>query len=69
MSTPNTHRRLPTVTSGVCQCGAVYDYGNVAVPSEYRGLCGRCAVRHGMRLGSSGGVGATRSAPREPGAA
>ena len=41
----------PTVTSGVCRCGAVYDNGNVAVPAEYRGLCGRCAFRLGLRFG------------------
>jgi hypothetical protein len=40
--------RLPTANSGVCHCGAVYDYGNVVVPVEYRGMCGRCAARRGM---------------------
>lgn len=40
---PPPHPRLPTVSSGVCRCGAVYDYGNVAVPAEYLGMCGRCA--------------------------
>ena len=35
--------RLPTPSSGVCRCGAVFDYGNIAVPNECQGLCGRCA--------------------------
>ncbi|MBV9578768.1 MAG: hypothetical protein JO057_09280 [Chloroflexi bacterium] len=35
--------QLPTPSSGVCRCGAVFDYGNVAVPSGGVGLCGRCA--------------------------
>jgi hypothetical protein len=35
--------RLPTPSSGVCRCGAVFDYGNVSTPIETRGLCGRCA--------------------------
>jgi hypothetical protein len=39
--------RLPTRSSAVCRCGAVYDYGNVAVPVEYQGLCGRCAMEEG----------------------
>lgn len=37
-------------TSGICRCGAVYDNGNVSVPIEYRGLCGRCAMQRGMKL-------------------
>ena len=41
---------LPTVTSAVCRCGAVYDYGAIVVPSEYRGLCGRCTARLFRRL-------------------
>jgi hypothetical protein len=48
-----TRARLATVTSGVCRCGAVYDNGNVAVPAEYNGLCGRCAFRLGLRFGGS----------------
>ena len=48
-----TRACLPTVTSGVCRCGAVYDNGNVVVPAEYTGLCGRCAFRLGMRFGHS----------------
>ncbi len=43
--------RLPTVNSGVCRCGAVFDNGTIAVPLEYRGLCGRC-VHRGIRLGT-----------------
>ena len=40
---PPAYPRLPTHSSGVCRCGAVYDYGNVAVPPEQLGMCGRCA--------------------------
>ena len=43
--------RFPTVTAGVCCCGAVFDHGKVAVPLEYHGLCGRCAVARGLRFG------------------
>jgi len=50
---PHTHTRLPTVNSAVCRCGAVYDHGNVVVPAEFSGLCGRCAFDRGMRLGNS----------------
>jgi hypothetical protein len=35
---------LATGNSGVCRCGAVFDYGSVVVPLEDRGLCGRCAA-------------------------
>jgi len=42
--------RLPTVTSAVCTCGAVFDNGNVAVAAEYVGLCGRCAFSRARRL-------------------
>ena len=41
---------LPTVTSAVCRCGAVYDYGTLSVPEEFRGMCGRCAFARGRRL-------------------
>jgi hypothetical protein len=47
----HTRAPLSTVTARVCRCGAVYDNGNVAVPAEYSGLCGRCAFSGGMRLG------------------
>jgi hypothetical protein len=47
---PRTYPRLPTISSAVCRCGAVYDNGNVAVPPEYKGLCGRCAFDRGRRL-------------------
>jgi hypothetical protein len=49
---PYTSLRLPTFNSGVCRCGAVFDYGNVVVPAEYVGLCGRCAFKRGLRLGT-----------------
>jgi hypothetical protein len=42
--------RLPTVNSAVCRCGAVYDNGNILVPAEFVGLCGRCAFERGRRL-------------------
>jgi hypothetical protein len=48
---PRTHPRLPTVSSAICRCGAVYDNGTVAVPAEYKGLCGRCAFDRRRRLG------------------
>ena len=54
-----SHLRLPTVSSAICRCGAVYDNGNIVVPVEYRGLCGRCAIVHGMRVGDC-------AAPRYP---
>jgi hypothetical protein len=44
-----TYHRLPTVTSAVCPCGAVFDNGNVAVAAEYVGLCGRCAFNRARR--------------------
>ena len=44
-----TRRGLPTITSSVCRCGAVFDNGNLAVPDEYRGLCGRCAFQRGLQ--------------------
>jgi hypothetical protein len=47
--TPMPHSGLPTKSSCVCACGAVYDYGNVVVPARYRGLCGRCAFKRGLR--------------------
>ena len=53
VSAPHTHLRLPTVSSAVCRCGAVYDNGNVAVPAEYAGLCGRCAFDRGLRPGDA----------------
>jgi hypothetical protein len=56
---PRARLRLPTVSSAVCRCGAVYDNGNVAVPTEYSGLCGHCAFKRGMRLGDSLHVAAT----------
>ena len=37
-------KNVTTDNSGVCRCGAVFDYGSVAVPPEDRGLCGRCAA-------------------------
>jgi hypothetical protein len=40
---------LPTPSSGVCRCGAVFDNGNIAVPDEYQGLCGRCRSEQRMR--------------------
>lgn len=46
-STVSTHN------AGVCRCGAVFDHGNVSVPLEYRGMCGRCAVARGLRIGTS----------------
>jgi hypothetical protein len=51
---PSTPHRLPTGSSGVCRCGAVFDYGNVAafVPAEFLGMCGRCAFKRGLRPGS-----------------
>jgi hypothetical protein len=60
---PSTPHRQPTGSSGVCRCGAVFDYGNVAaaVPAEFLGMCGRCAFKRGLRPGtftSSGWVGA-----------
>ncbi len=54
---PNTHLRLPTGSSAVCWCGAVFDNGNVDIAVEYRGLCGRCAIARGMRLGQGRGLG------------
>ena len=48
---PQTQTRAPTRNSGVCRCGAVFDNGNVVIPLEYRGLCGRCAVARGYRIG------------------
>jgi hypothetical protein len=51
---PSTPHRLPTGTSGVCRCGAVFDYGNVAVPEEFHGMCGRCAFKGGLRPGTLG---------------
>jgi hypothetical protein len=48
---PSTYRRLPTPSSAVCRCGAVYDHGNIAVPTEYLGMCGRCAFDRRRRLG------------------
>ncbi|MBV8716487.1 MAG: hypothetical protein JO318_13220 [Chloroflexi bacterium] len=47
----DTTLRLPTNNSAVCGCGAVYDNGDIIVPAEFRGLCGRCAFARGMRLG------------------
>ena len=44
---------LSKVNAGVCRCGAVFDNGNVAVPAEYRGMCGRCAVARGLRIGTT----------------
>jgi len=44
--------RDPTVNSGVCRCGAVFDRGNVRVPLEFRGMCGRCAAARGFRISS-----------------
>ncbi len=43
--------RSPGANAGVCCCGAVFDNGNVSVPPEFRGLCGRCAVARGLRFG------------------
>jgi len=48
---PRTEGRLRAASPGVCGCGAVYDYGSVAVPPELTGLCGRCAFARGRRLG------------------
>jgi hypothetical protein len=45
------HLRLPTLSSAVCRCGAVFDNGNIVVPAEFQGLCGRCAFKRGMRPG------------------
>jgi hypothetical protein len=46
--------RLPLrdsrLNSGVCRCGAVFDRGNVAVPLEFQGMCGRCAAARGFRI-------------------
>lgn len=50
------HSDLPTRSSGVCGCGAVYDYGNVVVPPRYEGMCGRCAFEHGLRPGDTSRV-------------
>jgi hypothetical protein len=52
----HSHPRLPTISSGVCRCGAVFDYGNIVVPAEYRGMCGRCAARRGLRPADCGGA-------------
>jgi hypothetical protein len=60
---PPTHHHLPTVSAAVCRCGGVYDNGNVVVPVEYSGLCGRCAFERGMRLGDSMHRLATRESP------
>jgi hypothetical protein len=46
----HTRPSLPTVTSAVCSCGAVFDNGTLDVPDEYRGMCGRCAFTRGRRL-------------------
>ena len=46
---PRTEARLRTAGPAVCRCGAVYNYGNVAVPAELTGLCGRCAFARGRR--------------------
>jgi hypothetical protein len=48
---PKTKQRLPINNSGVCGCGAVYDNGDIIVPTEFRGLCGRCAFARGLRPG------------------
>ena len=40
------HQHLPTTSSAVCRCGAVYDNGNLSVPLQHAGLCGRCANLH-----------------------
>ncbi|MBV9329181.1 MAG: hypothetical protein JO352_36215 [Chloroflexi bacterium] len=48
---PYAQIRLPTPSSAVCGCGAVYDRGNVVVPAEFLGLCGRCAFDRGLRPG------------------
>jgi hypothetical protein len=45
------HLRLPTSSSAVCRCGAVFDNGDIVVPLEYQNLCGRCAFKRGMRPG------------------
>ncbi len=47
------HFHIQTFNSGVCRCGAVFDYGNVSVPAEFFGMCGRCAFKQGLRLGTS----------------
>ena len=61
MAMPSLHEDVPavshsgvsTINAGVCRCGAVFDNGNVAVPLEYRGMCGRCAVARGLRIGTA----------------
>jgi hypothetical protein len=50
---PHTPFDYPSCSSGVCRCGAVFDYGNVAVPAEFAGMCGRCAFKRGLRLGTA----------------
>lgn len=45
--------RLPTGSSAVCRCGAVYDYGDIVVPLDCRGMCGRCAAARASALNSS----------------
>jgi hypothetical protein len=44
--------RLPTISSAVCRCGAVFDNGNIDIPDEYQGLCGRCRRGVQPRAGS-----------------
>jgi hypothetical protein len=48
---PYTPLHIPTGNSGVCRCGAVFDYGNVVVPAEFFGMCGRCAFKRGLHIG------------------
>jgi hypothetical protein len=55
----NAPHDIRSSSSGVCGCGAVYDYGNVAVPAEFYGLCGRCAVQRGLRLSTTNWSGQT----------
>ena len=50
---PYTPLHIPTCNSGVCRCGAVFDFGNVVVPAEFFGMCGRCAFRRGLRIGAN----------------
>jgi hypothetical protein len=46
---PSPALRLPTGSSAICRCGAVFDHGNIPVPRAYAALCGRCAFRRGWR--------------------
>jgi hypothetical protein len=60
---PGTHVHRSSARAGVCPCGAVYDNGNVIVPVEFAGLCGRCAFSRGLRLGYSQQLASSATAP------